>query len=197
MKYILIGLPKSGTTSFQVLFEKLGYQSAHWKYKNIYVADYILAAKQKRLPLLTYLDHLECITQMDICISPYKNFWPQCSELELLLEQYPNITYILPIRPIEKTIRSMKQWHYHGVSYFDRILQFHQIKFYRGNSYDEKVYNWISDHYERCFTLFGNSKNFLCYNIEKDNIDKLRSIIPIPEEIIRFPHKNKTIRHFN
>lgn len=192
MKYILIGFPKSGTTSFQVLFEKLGYQSAHWKYKNMYVADYILTAKQKQLPLLTYLDHLECITQMDICISPYKNFWPQCSELELLLEQYPDVTYILQTRPIEKTIRSMKRWYFHGVSYFNRVLMYHHVEKYRGSSDDEKVYNWISDHYTRCFTLFGDAKNFIAYDIENDSIDKLRPFIPIPHEIDHFPHANKT-----
>lgn len=30
---ILIGLPKSGTSSFQKLFTSLGYSSYHWKKK--------------------------------------------------------------------------------------------------------------------------------------------------------------------
>ena len=33
MKIILIGLPKSGTSSFQFLFKKLGLKSFHWTYK--------------------------------------------------------------------------------------------------------------------------------------------------------------------
>jgi len=31
---IFLGMPKSGTSSFQVLFEKLGYKSYHYKKQN-------------------------------------------------------------------------------------------------------------------------------------------------------------------
>lgn len=38
---ILLGLPKSGTTSFHELFKKLGYKSYHWKKGNNYIGKMI------------------------------------------------------------------------------------------------------------------------------------------------------------
>ena len=38
---ILLGMPKSGTSSFQKLFEKLGYKTYHWKKGNQYIGKMI------------------------------------------------------------------------------------------------------------------------------------------------------------
>ena len=38
---ILLGFPKSGTTSFQKLFSELGYNSYHWRKNNQYIGEMV------------------------------------------------------------------------------------------------------------------------------------------------------------
>ena len=42
---ILIGFPKSGTSSFQKLFQTLGYRSYHWKKDDKYIGMMIYKNK--------------------------------------------------------------------------------------------------------------------------------------------------------
>ena len=42
---ILIGFPKSGTSSFQKLFTDIGYKSYHWKKGNNYIGKLIYDKK--------------------------------------------------------------------------------------------------------------------------------------------------------
>ena len=66
---ILLGFPKSGTSSFQQLFKILKYKSYHWIKGKDYIGTIIKNNKKNNLPLLNGFLHNDCITQMDICIS--------------------------------------------------------------------------------------------------------------------------------
>ena len=44
---IILGMPKSGTSSFQELFKKLGYKSYHWRKGNQYIGKMIENKKKK------------------------------------------------------------------------------------------------------------------------------------------------------
>ena len=46
---ILIGLPKSGTSSFQHLFKLLGYNSYHWTKNKKYIAMMIYKNKTEKI----------------------------------------------------------------------------------------------------------------------------------------------------
>ena len=55
---IILGMPKSGTSSFQKLFKKLGYKSYHWRKGNQYIGKMIENNKKNKKPLLCdFLDN--------------------------------------------------------------------------------------------------------------------------------------------
>lgn len=190
MKFILLGFPKSGTSSFQYLFEQMGYNSGHWVYKDEYIGVMINHADTKDVKLFTYLKELDCITQMDVCVSQDINFWHQITHLEKIKKQYPNTKFILNVRDKFKVLNSMKNWINNDKSYFDRILEFNNIVEYVGKTKEDKILNWIEDHHENVRSLFKENKNFIEYNIETDSIEKLRDFIKIPNHIVEFPKKN-------
>ena len=79
---ILLGFPKSGTTSFTHLFNKLGYKSYHWVYrsKKDYIGNWIKKNKSRKEKLLSFIPHHEgkeiAVTQMDVCIDKNNCYWP-------------------------------------------------------------------------------------------------------------------------
>ena len=85
---ILLGFPKSGTTSFHYLFQQLGYDSYHWKFKNKYIGNLIRKNKKNNRKLLSFIDknkyHKTAITQMDVCMNSYLNYWPQLVDYQRL-----------------------------------------------------------------------------------------------------------------
>ncbi len=58
---ILLGLPKSGTTSFHELFKKLGYKSYHWKKGNNYIGKMIENNKKNKRLLLSQFSDTDVI----------------------------------------------------------------------------------------------------------------------------------------
>lgn len=189
MKIILLGFPKSGTSSFQDLFELMGLKSVHWHYgknREFHVGSSMYKARSEGKPLFHYLKQFDCVTQMDVCLNAQLNYWPQVDLLEEIYGQYPDAIYILNTRPTDKILKSIQKWG----DLQDRILEYHDIKSYRGSSADEKVCNWMEDHFARVRTLFAGNPNFIEFNIERDSLEDLRDLIEIPPHITAFPHKN-------
>jgi hypothetical protein len=73
---ILLGFPKSGTSSFQKLFSGLGYNSYHWKKNDKFIGSMIYNNKINKKPLLNDFSDNDVITQMDVCLDKYCSFWP-------------------------------------------------------------------------------------------------------------------------
>ncbi len=96
---ILLGFPKSGTTSFQKLFTDLGYTSAHWCHEHIHLGTAIRDNKKHGRSLL-YNISVDCITQMDICISQQEAYWPQIVDYEQLYYENPDSVFILNQIPL-------------------------------------------------------------------------------------------------
>ena len=79
---ILLGFPKSGTTSFHHLFKSLGYNSYHQNYKSEYSIGRLIDNQIKNNKnLLDFIPENEkiktAITQMDHCLSENLNYWHQ------------------------------------------------------------------------------------------------------------------------
>ena len=66
---ILLGFPKSGTSSFHYLFKTLGYKSYHWKKNNKYIGIMIKKNKLNNKPLLNDFSENDVINQIDVCIN--------------------------------------------------------------------------------------------------------------------------------
>ena len=189
MKIILLGFPRTGTTSFHHLFQKLGYNSIHWFYRpqRLYVGEAILKAKKENKPLFYYLSDFEVICQMDICKDFTEKIWPQISHYQQILAQYPDTIYILNTRDPHKLLLSMKN----KGNMDKRMLKYNTELFENiEGSDDEKILKLIDQHYQNIREHFKNSK-FIEFNIEKDNLEKLSKYIDFKGET-QLPKLNKS-----
>lgn len=91
---ILLGFPKSGTTSFNTLFEKLKFKSYHWKFKDEFIGNIILRNKNNNKKLLNSLENCDCLTQLDVCVDKNNNYWPQLFDYKQLYNENPDSIFI-------------------------------------------------------------------------------------------------------
>jgi hypothetical protein len=194
---ILLGLPKSGTTSFNTLFHNLNYETYHWKYNNKYIGSIINNNIKNNKPLLSTFSNASnnvCITQMDCCIDNNNNFWHQITHYKELYEQNKDAIFILNKRDKYKILNSFKKWTNSGISLISRILQYNPELFQSRKTNDVKILTMIDNHYNNIEFFFKTKPNakFIIYDIEKDNITKLNQYIDT-KNITKLPHSNINI----
>ncbi len=189
---ILLGLPKSGTTSFQKLFNILNYKTYHWTYNNEYIGKIMMNNIKKKKPLLFGFNNNVCITQMDCCIDNNNNFWPQITHYKQLYEQNRDAIFILNKRDKYKILNSFKKWTNGGHLLINRILKYNP-ELFKSNitTDDEKLLTLIDNHYNNIEDFFKNKPDakFIIYDIENDDINKLKKYIDI-KNITTLPHCN-------
>jgi len=182
---ILLGLPKSGTSSFQSLFSKLNYKSYHWVKDKKYIGTMIKINKLLKKPLLSDFKKNDVITQMDICINKKHCYWPQITDFKQIYNENQNAIFILNKRDPEKVLKSFKKWN----NYLDRLFKYNpeliQDKTEKG------FINFINQHNNKIEIFFKNKKKakFISFDIENDSLDKLKKYIDI-KNIINLPKSN-------
>ena len=185
---ILLGFPKAGTSSFQKLFLDLSYNSYHWKKDGAYIGMLIKRNKYKDKPLLSDFNKSDCITQMDVCVDKISNYWPQIIDYERIYYENSDSIFILNKRNPLKIFSSLKKWKNSD----KRIFTYnpHMLK----NASEEAFCELINKHYsniESFFSLHPESK-FITYDIDNDNIEKLKKYIDI-KGINIFPKINVSL----
>ena len=187
---LLIGFPKSGTLSFYHLFKKLGYKSIHWckgvglGNNNIYIGRIIQKNKQKGLPLLNNLRKPDAITQMDVCVSETKCYWPQLVDYKQLYYENKNAIFILNKRDPHKILESFKRKGLHN-----RLYKYNPELI--DDKTDKGFINFVQKHFNDVENFFGAQidAKFISYDIENDDIQKLTKYIDI-KNIDTFPRHN-------
>ena len=170
---LVIGFPKSGTTSIHHALESAGFRSVHWELPNgEYCGEVIYRAVREGKDPLAYLSEYDAITQMDICLPRVKkdgrplNYWPQL-DFELLDEierHHPGIRFILNRRDPERLIKSMSRWH----ALRRRLLQARVPGLPRFRPlFDRDLRRWITGHYDACRARYGDRETFLDLDIER------------------------------
>lgn len=187
-KIILVGFPKSGTSSFQFLFKKLRMRTYHWTYKNKKIGSIMKKNKENNKKLLKGIENWDCITQMDVCISDSENFFPQISDLEKLCEENIDCIFILNKRDPEKMLHSWKNWN----QLDKRLYKFNPELIKEKN--DEGLIRFFNDHFKRVESFFKERPHlkFISFDIEKDSITKLNKYIDI-KDFVKLPRKNVSI----
>lgn len=182
---LLIGFPKSGTSSFQVLFENCGYKSLHWKYNDNYIGMIIKNNKENKRPLLYGFDDVDCITQMDVCMSANDCYWPQITDYKQLYHENKNAIFILNKREPNDLLRSFKQRH----SLDQRLYKFNPELV--EDKTDIGFVNFVNNHYKNVECFFSSVQNakFIVYDLYSDNIDKLKPYIDLKNQT-QFPKVN-------
>ena len=186
---ILVGFPKSGTSSFQKLFTELGYNCYHWVKHSEYIGIIIYKNKQMNKPLLNGFLKNDVITQMDVCIDNNNAYWPQITDYEQLYNENPDSIFILNKRDPAKILSSFKRWN----KLHERLIRYNPELL--NNITDESFIDFVIKHYiniETFFSKFPNSK-FISFDIENDKLDKLNKYIDL-KQIKEFPHENKNPR---
>ena len=192
---ILLGFPKSGTSSFQKLFTDLGYKSYHWSKNKKYIGTLIKNNKDKNKPLLSDFNKNDCITQMDVCIDENNAYWPQIIDYKQIYSENSDSIFILNKRNPISLLSSFTRWN----SYDQRLYKYNSELFnddiFKGIKMDEaliKLFNIHYDNIETFFSLHPNAK-FISYDIEKDDISKLNKYIDL-KGINVFPKENVNIK---
>jgi hypothetical protein len=189
---VLLGFPKSGTTSFQVLFKTLGYKSYHWRKGNQFIGTMIHNNKKSNKPLLHDFLETDVITQMDVCTNENNAYWPQLTDYKQLYYENKNTIFILNKRDPVKILNSFKSWNnFHG-----RLLMYNP-ELLNDNS-DDAFIRFVRNHYkkvEEFFKAIPQSK-FISFDIEKDKLEKLNPYIDL-KQITVLPQKNKNPKSKN
>lgn len=185
---IIVGFPKSGTSSFQKLFVDLGYNSYHWKKEEQYIGIMIKNNKANNKPLLNDFLDTDVITEMNICEDENNAYWPQIIDYEQLYNENSDSIFILNKRDPEKILSSFKRWY----GYYDKLIKY-SSELLDDNS-DESFIKFVINHYTNIETFFSQKPNskFITFDIENDNLEKLSKYIDL-KNIKEFPHENKNI----
>ena len=184
---ILLGFPKSGTSSFHKLFNDLGYKSYHWKKDEKYIGKMIETNKQTGKLLLTDFLETDVITQMDCCMDENICYWPQIVDYKQLIKENSNAIYILNKRNPNDILLSFKKWG--NPSLYDRIFKYNP-EFFKEIS-DEGFIEFVENFYTEIENYFENlNLNFITFDIYDDNLDKLKKYIDI-KDFKELPWENK------
>ena len=188
---ILLGFPKSGTSSFQKLFTDLGYNSYHHMKNRKYIGTLIKNNKYKNKPLLSDFNKNDCITQMDVCVDKRHNYWPQLIDYKQIYFENSDSIFILNKRNPITLLSSFSRWN----SYDQRLYKYNSELFnddiFKGIKMDEALIKLFNIHYNNIETFFAlhPSAKFMSYDIEKDDISKLNKYIDL-KGIKVFPKEN-------
>lgn len=182
---ILLGMPKSGTSSFQELFKKLGYKSYHWTKGDKYIGKLIENNKKNNKPLLCDFLDTDVITQMDICINKDNCYWPQITDYKQIVNENPDAIFILNKRNPEELLSSFKRWN----NYDKRLFTYNPEII--ADKTDIGFINFINNFYLEIETYFKENPNlkFISYHITNDKVEKLKKYIDI-KNIVSFPKTN-------
>ena len=184
---ILLGFPKSGTTSFHELFRNLGFNSYHWKKQNNYIGTMIYKNKNNNKPLLNDFIENDVITQMDVCIDYINAYWPQIIDYKRLYNENPDSIFILNKRDPEKLLSSFKRCN----KLNERLIKYNPELLI--NNTDKCFIDFVIKHYTDVETFFSNCPNskFIKFDIDHDKLEILNKLIDL-KEIKELPHANKT-----
>jgi hypothetical protein len=183
---ILLGFPKSGTSSFQKLFTDLGYKSYHHVVDKRFIGTMIYNNKNTNKPLLNDFLDTDVITQMDVCINKNNAYWPQITDYKQLYNENKNSVFILNKREPIRLLSSFKRWN----NLHERLIKYNPELL--NNNSDKAFVEFVIKHYtniESFFSQYPNSK-FITFDIENDNLEKLQKYIDL-KNIQKLPHENK------
>ena len=186
---ILLGFPKSGTSSFHDLFQRLGYKSYHWTKGGHYIGTLIKNNKQNDKPLLNDFLDTDAITQMDVCIDHNNCYWPQIVDYKQLHKENPEAIFILNKRKPEELLHSFKRW-----GSLDKRLYKYNPELIVDKT-DTGFVEFVSRFYKDVEEYFASDLNtkFISYDINTDEIQKLTKYIDI-QNIQVFPKRNTNPR---
>jgi hypothetical protein len=182
MKLMVIGFPKSGTTTITRVLEASGLKSAHWQDESgRYVGALIYGAIFSGLDPFAHLSDFDAITQADVCLPSLRlNFWPNLdfAILNVIRRADPECLFLLNYRRPEAICKSMETWT--GMQERFRVSDIPGLPRGIGGKREELIM-WIENHFDACRNHFSKDERFLEIDIESaDAPDRLGKALGIP-----------------
>lgn len=171
MKLMVIGFPKSGTTSITRALRLSGLKAAHWKdEQKRYVGSLIYHAVLNRRDPFEHLSQYDAITQPDVCVPAHKvNLWPQLdfTVLSMIRRTHPSCWLVLNYRRPEAIADSMMKWE--GMVERLTVSDIPGLPATVG-SQRRHLIRWIENHFAACRHFFANDERFLEIDIEAPDV---------------------------
>lgn len=187
----MVGIQKSGTTSYQEWFTAIGLKSAHCQVKEGPVAGLIFQAKNEDLPLLHYLDDYDAISEINHDM-PVKGifscYYPQISEMEGLYIENPDALFILNTRNVQQQVASMLK------SGTGRNILRNCKQYLRDDNTGEPIGldTWIMQHNAKIRTFFGARPEAKFVEVALESLNSTIFDKYFDTKGVPFPHCNKT-----
>lgn len=174
-KVFFIGFNKTATTSLNGLFKDSGYVTYHnvkHRRSKTNLAKVIHENYVANKKLLTGLDDGEVFS--DMIFSTFEHYIEANKYYRILDQQYPESYFILQTRNENAWIQSRLN-HKFKPSFIERCKSALNI-----NSTEELINYWIDirrKHHTEVKEYFSNSKQFLEFNIDTNNIETLKNFV--------------------
>ncbi|QIA64446.1 hypothetical protein GT360_13520 [Vibrio astriarenae] len=186
MKVFQIGFNKCGTTSIGHFFERNGLKAVHWgagHLARVMKANYLLGNKLlEGIEDYDFYSDLEFVND-DQFIYAFKDYF------KLLDQQYPGSKFILNTRSVTKWIQS--RINHGGGTYLTRFKRIYKVE-----TEEEVISQWLKlwyQHHADVITYFQDRDNFLLFDIENDDADKLVQFMsPMNMDKKHYMHIHKT-----
>lgn len=175
LRVINLGLPKSGTTSLGEALKHAGLKVADWriragqsqgdKLKRAFVGRLMYRGYFENGDPLSLMDEFDAFTEIDI-VRDGLNLWPQTDWglLAAIRAHHPGAKFVLTYRDPAKTSNSMARWSNLGRTRLPNAA-IPGLPEGWGKTDSERI-RWIEGHSAFCRQVFGNSTDFLEYDIE-------------------------------
>jgi hypothetical protein len=165
MRAIVVGFPKSGTSTLQQALQKSGLRCAHWRHRGQPIGRLVYDGWFDTGDPFAHLPKLDVLTQMDICIpAEGLNDWPNL-DIALLLairQAHPTCLFILNARDPAATADSILRWG----DLAQRIAAGAQPGLPQGRgTRREDLARWIAAHLAAVRKVFAGDPHFLDLDI--------------------------------
>jgi len=173
MKLLVVGFPKSGTTSITAALEASGMKPLHWRDdKGRFVGKVIYENVLHGRDPFDRLDGYDAVTQADVCLPAQGiNYWPNLdfSVLRAIRDAHPDCIFLLNTRDPKKVCASIDKW----PRLRERIVRAAIPGLPAGmGRTDEEIIAWIDNHHEACRRFFAKDKKFVEVDIEAKDAPK-------------------------
>ena len=174
MKLMVIGFPKSGTTSITAALEASGMKTAHWQIdNNRFVGALIYKAVLNGLDPFTHLEGYDAVTQADVCLPNHRlSLWPNLdfAVLSAIRRAHPTCLFVLNTRSPEAICDSIADW-----PFMQKRFEISDIPgLPRGvGGRRRHLIAWIENHYAACRHFFAGDDYFLELDIERPDAPEI------------------------
>lgn len=182
MKLLVVGFPKSGTTTITRALEASGLKTAHWQDEaGRYFGALIYHAIHNGLEPFAHLSGYDAVAQADVCLPRQGiNYWPNLdfAVLRAIRRAHPECLFVLNYRRPEAIAQSICKWP--GMQQRFTYAEIPGLP--RGyGAKPRQLVTWIENHFDACRTYFANDDRFVEIDIESaDAPDLLGSKLGLP-----------------